>query len=118
MKRRDAFEIYTNYLLASPTKATATGLSVVLDNQMKHDYISDFLGDKSLNSKAYWKEIKPFVRQIEGEEAYLSIDDTIIEKPHTTENDIICYHWDHSKNKSVKGINLLIFLMSNEKMEK
>ena len=50
MKRRDAFEIYTNYLLASPTKATATGLSAVLDNQMKHDYISDFLADKSLVS--------------------------------------------------------------------
>ena len=115
MKRRDAFEIYTNYLLASPNKATATGLSAVLDNQMKHDYISDFLADKSLDSKAYWKEIKPFVRQIENEEGALLVDDTIVEKPHTSENDIICYHWDHTKNKSVKGINLLNFLLRSEK---
>ena len=37
----------------------------------------------------------------------LIVDDTIQEKPHTDENDLICWHYDHSQNRSVKGINLL-----------
>ena len=28
-------------------------------------------------------------------------------KPHTDENELICWHFDHSKNRSVKGLNLL-----------
>ena len=37
----------------------------------------------------------------------LIFDDTIQEKPHTDENELICWHFDHSKNRSVKGLNLL-----------
>lgn len=57
------------------------------------------------------------MRAIEHEDAcpeasvgVIKIDDTIEKKPHSTENDIICWHWDHSKNRHVKGINLLNFL--------
>ena len=112
MKRRDAFDLYTDFLIASPDKATATGLSAVLNNELKHDYISDFLAQRDLDQKAFWKEIKSFVRQIEGEEAWISIDDVIVDKPHSTENEIISYHFDHTKGKSVKGINIVNFLLS------
>jgi len=37
----------------------------------------------------------------------LCIDDTVQEKQHTDLNDIICFHYDHSIGRSVKGINLL-----------
>lgn len=114
MKRRDAFELYTDYLIASRGQATATGLSMVLNNEVKHDYISDFLSQRDLDEKVYWQEVKPFVRQIEGSSAYLSIDDVIVDKPHSTENEIICHHYDHTKGKTVKGINIVNFLLSNE----
>ena len=29
------------------------------------------------------------------------------EKPYTDENDLICWHYDHSQSRTVKGINLL-----------
>lgn len=112
MKRRDAFELYVDYLLSSPRTATATGLSAVLDNAMKHDYISDSLSQPELDNKAFWQEVKSFVRQIEHSEAYLSIDDVIVAKPHTTENELICYHYDHTKGNTVKGINILNFMLS------
>ena len=35
-------------------------------------------------------------------------DDTLQEKPHSKENDLICWHYDHTVGRSVKGINLLI----------
>ncbi len=112
MERRDAFEFYVDYLLSSPRTATATGLSAVLDNAMKHDYISDCLAQDELDSKAFWSEIKPFVRQIEYAQAYLSIDDVIVAKPHTSENELICYHYDHTTGRTVKGINILNFMLS------
>jgi hypothetical protein len=112
MERRDAFEFYVDYLLSSPRMATATGLSAVLDNTMKHDYISDCLAQNELDSKAFWSEVKPFVRQIEHANAYVSIDDVIVAKPHSTENELICYHYDHTKGKAVKGINILNFMLS------
>ena len=37
----------------------------------------------------------------------MSIDDSLEEKPYTDENDIICWHYDHSQQGLVKGINFL-----------
>ena len=36
-----------------------------------------------------------------------SLIHTIQEKPYTDENDLICWHYDHSQSRTVKGINLL-----------
>lgn len=125
MERRDAFEFYVDYLLSYPRIATATGLSAALDNALKHDYISDSLAQPELESKAFWQEpgrraVKPFVREIEHPEAYLSIDDVIVAKPHSTENELICYHrraapYDHTEGKMVKGISILNFMLSGSR---
>jgi len=113
MEKPDAIELYTSYLICNPRMATATGLSDVLDNQMKHDYISDALNQPGLNGKAFWKEVKPFVRQVERDDSVLSIDDVIVAKPHSAENDIICYHFDHTQGKSVKGMNIVNFMLTS-----
>ena len=34
-----------------------------------------------------------------------AFDDTIQEKPYTDENELIPWHFDRSKNRTVKGIN-------------
>ncbi|HBY07930.1 MAG TPA: IS701 family transposase, partial [Chloroflexi bacterium] len=34
-------------------------------------------------------------------------DDTIQEKPYTDENEVMCWHYDHSKGRAVQGFNLL-----------
>ena len=35
------------------------------------------------------------------------IDDTIEDKPYTNESELVCWHYDHSKGRSVKGLNLI-----------
>jgi hypothetical protein len=47
------------------------------------------------------------VREIEQEDGVIIIDDSIVEKPYTDENEIICWHYDHAKGKTVKGINFV-----------
>jgi hypothetical protein len=38
------------------------------------------------------------------------VDDSIEEKPYTDENEIICWHYDHTKGRTVKGINFVTAL--------
>lgn len=114
MKRQDAFDLYTDYLLSSTKLVSCTGLSKALNGSLKHDYLSDFLSQLDMDSIAYWKMVKSLVRQIETENAYLSIDDTYLEKPYTDENELISWHYDHSKSRSIKGINMINFLLSSE----
>lgn len=52
--------------------------------------------------------VKSLVREFEDEASgVLIIDDTIEEKPYTDESELVCWHYDHSKSRNVKGMNLL-----------
>ncbi len=111
MKNPEIMDIYSDYLIASFSLVRATGLSQMLDNGYRHDKISRFLAQREFTQKDYWKMVKKIIRKIENSQCgILAIDDTIEEKPHSTENDIICWHWDHAKNRNVKGINIVNFL--------
>ena len=100
-------DIYTDYLHVTFRAATATGLSNMVDGAVSHDQITRALSKPVKGSKDLWLSVKPLVRQHETQDACLIFDDSILEKPYTDENDLICWHYDHSKNRSVKGINLL-----------
>ena len=103
-------DLYTDYLVSSFSQVTSTGLSKLLDEQLSHDRISRMLGKRPFTQKEYWQAIKPIVRRTQTPRGILKIDDTIEEKPHTTENEIVCWHWDHSKKRNIKGINIINFL--------
>ena len=100
-------DLYSDYLLSSFGQVTATGLSDLLDGTLSHDKITRMLSGNNFTSRDLWYEVKPLVREYESEEACLIFDDTIVSKPYTDENDLICWHWDHSKGRNEKGINLL-----------
>lgn len=104
---RKLLDLYSDYLLASMGPVTATGLSALVDGRLSHDQITRFLSGPAPTAKAWWLLIKPLVRRVQNEAAVLIFDDTIIEKPYTDENEIVCWHFDHSKGRNVKGINVL-----------
>lgn len=100
-------DLYSDYLLSSFGQTTATGLSSLVNGTISHDKITRFLSECDFTPKDLWKLVKKEVRSCETEDAVLIFDDTIQEKMHTDENDLICWHYDHTKGKSVKGINLV-----------
>ncbi len=104
---KQLLETYSDYLLSSFSYTTATGLSVLVEGEISHDKVTRFLSSEELTSSKLWKIIKPIVREIESEEGVIIVDDTIEEKPSTDENEIVSWHYDHSKGKSVKGINII-----------
>lgn len=106
-KQTDYIELYTDYLISGNGYATATGLSSMLDGEVSHDQITRFLSKNEFNSKDLWAQVKRTVREVEKDDACLIFDDTVQEKKWTDESDIMCWHFDHTVGKSVRGINML-----------
>lgn len=100
-------DLYADFLQVTFGSATATGLSEMVDGQVSHDQVTRLLSSKSWDSRDLWLTVKKLVRAHESEDACLIFDDTVIEKPHTDESELVCWHFDHSKNRLVKGINFL-----------
>ncbi|MDM8569248.1 hypothetical protein QUF50_07040 [Thiotrichales bacterium HSG1] len=95
-------ELYTDYLMVTFGYATSTGLSNLLDEDISHDTFTRFLSKEEYDSKELWKHVKPLVREIRRRSVLM-----IRFKTHMKENELICWHYDHTKGRSVKGINLL-----------
>ena len=105
--KKELLDFYTDYLITSTNQTTATGLSKLLPDTISHDKITRFLSSEDYTSKQLWKLVKPIIREVSIEEGILVFDDSISEKPYTEENELVCWHYDHSKGRSVKGINML-----------
>lgn len=104
---KSLLDLYTDYLISSFGPTTATGLQRLLDGDISHDQVTRFLASTPKTSADLWRHAKPLLRQIENPQGVLILDDTIEEKPYTDENDLVCWHWDHSKETHVKGIQFL-----------
>jgi len=105
--KKEYLELYTDYLMSSFSYTTATGLSVMSEGKISHDKVTRFLSSEDFTPAGLWRLIKPTVREIQSEAGVIIIDDTIEEKPSTDENEIICWHFDHSQGISVKGVNIV-----------
>jgi hypothetical protein len=105
-------DIYTDYLICQNNYATSTGLSDLLCGAMSHDKFTRFLNGTALGSQDLWLYIKPEIRKNEKQSGgILILDDSIEEKPYTDENEIMCWHYSHSKGAHVKGVNILSCLV-------
>ena len=110
MSSQDIADLYSDYLLSSFGQTTATGLSDLMHGAISHDQVTRMLSGKKQTSKEWWLFVKPYVRQMQREDGVLIVDDSIEEKPYTDENDIVCWHYDHAKGRTVKGINFITAL--------
>ncbi len=108
-------DLYTDYLIGSFGPITATGLSEATDGTISHDSITRMLkrADSQGLHLSLYKQSKKLLSALQSEDGILIIDDTIIQKPHTDDNEIVCCYWEHSQNRYVKGINLLSVLYQN-----
>ncbi len=114
MKNSKLLDLYSDYLISAFGQTTATGLSALLEGEISHDQVQRSLAGEEQTSADLWRVVKPHVRRIESEEGVAIVDDSIAEKPYTDENDIICWHYDHSQQRTVKGINFVTCLYHNQ----
>ncbi|MGE5376272.1 MAG: transposase [Bacteroidota bacterium] len=110
MKNKHFLDLYSDYLISAFGQTTATGLSSLLDGEVSHDRLQRWLAGEQQTSADFWRIAKPHVRKIESKDGVAIVDDSIAKKPYTDENDIICWHYDHSQQRTVKGINFVTCL--------
>lgn len=114
MKNGKLLDLYSDYLISAFGQTTATGLSALLDGELSHDQLQRALADEVQDAADLWRVAKPHVRRIEREDGVAIVDDSIAEKPYTDENDLICWHYDHSQQRTVKGINFVSCLYHSQ----
>jgi hypothetical protein len=114
MRAQPIADLYSAYWLASFGATTATGLSELLEGEVSHDQVTRYLAGTKKTASDLWQTVKPFVREVQSAAGVLILDDSIEEKPDTDENAIVCGHYDHSKDRMLKGINFLTALYSSQ----
>jgi DDE superfamily endonuclease len=107
MNRQELLDIYSDYLVSAFGQTTGTGLAAMLEGSVSHDQVQRFLAGPAFTSADLWQVVKGQVRAMQSDDGVMIIDDSIAEKPYTDENDIICWHYDHAKSRSVKGIGFV-----------
>jgi hypothetical protein len=117
MKRASLMDLYSDFLSSSPQIASALVMAKVLNDTYSHDSITRMLSQPEINQKTYWRSIKKIVRRVEDNEGVISIDDFILHKPHSSQNEIVAYHYDHTSGKTKRGINIVSFTYVNRKIE-
>lgn len=99
-------EHYTAFLLAEAQSAGCVRLSEVSGGEFAHDAATRFLSRERFSPKDLFEEMRPLIVLEEG---ILSVDDTVLDKPHSQEGktDLVGYFWSGLHGKAVKGINLV-----------
>lgn len=82
-------------------------MSQLLEGAISHDQVTHSLAGPQKTASDLWRTGKAFVRAVQSDVGVLIIDDSIEEKPYTDENDIGCWHYDHSKDRMRKGSHFL-----------
>jgi len=111
-------DLYTDYLISSTSLTTATGLSRLLEGEVSHDKITRSLSSGDYDSKYLWRTVKPMMAEIcsSGDLVILSFDDSIEEKLYTDESELVCWHYDHTVGRSVRGVQFLTALVNTKGM--
>ena len=107
--------LYVDYVLSGSSVISAVDLSVVVEERFSHDQVSRMLSSGEVNDKKLYQKSKDFIkgREVKGV-VTVSIDDSIAEKPYSEANGVVNWHYDHTKGYSVKGINFVSALWSDE----
>ncbi len=114
---KNLIDIYINFSISSFGKIEMTKLSEILDGVYSHDVFTKMLLNYNKNidiDKELWYRVKEMLRDYEDERnGCILINDSILNKPHTKENKIVCWHYDHTVGRYVKGICMLNFHYTN-----
>lgn len=111
-KQKCSLELYSNFLLASQSRFSATELARVSpDNySMSHDAVTNWLDSSKFNPAEIWNQAKPLVNLKSG---YLISDDSVLDKRYSKENGLVKLQYSGNEHGLVKGIDLVNLLWTD-----
>lgn len=107
-------EHYTAFLLAEARSTSCGRLAEVSGGEFAHDAANRFLHREEFTPKDLFEEVRGQIGLAGG---VLSVDDTVLDKPHSQEGktELVGYFWSGLHGKAVKGINLVTLFYTDAK---
>ena len=119
MEKEKLIDLYTDFEIASFENIEMTKLSKTLGKGFSHDIFRRMLSKEIDVEFELLKKVRPVLKTVDIDNiGMIVIDDTVIKKPHSRENQLIAYHYDNSEKRVVKGINILNFLLTSANKQK
>ncbi len=108
MNQNSFLNFYTKFLISNKNNYSCLELSKVIG--VSHDKASKLLKEKVVDTNDLWNEVKDLTGKDKG---YLVIDDTVIDKSFSRENELTAYHWSGNAHDVIKGIDIVNMLWSD-----
>ncbi len=106
-------EEYINFLVATPRQATATEAArcqPAVPGRASHDAFTRLLDRLEPDADELWREVQS---QIQRDDGYLIVDDSVLDKPYARRMDLVGYLWSGKHQRAVKGIGLVTLLWTD-----
>lgn len=101
---------YVEYLISTPNNWTCTNLADHLDG-VSHDQISDYLARAKLQPRQLWELVRSRIQ--DSAEACLIVDDSVQDKHHSQQIELVKRQWSGNAHRVIKGIGVVNLVHSN-----
>ena len=108
-----SFGLYTDFLIANQNRYSGLELSKVSPTNMAHDSVSRWLASSNFTPSELWNQVKNLVKKETG---YLVVDDTLLEKRYSRENELAKKQYSGDSHELVNGISLVNLVWVKDNM--
>lgn len=105
-----SLELYTRFLIANQNKYSGVELSKTSDKPLSHDSLSKWLREVDFMSKDLWPDV---INMVEREKGYLIVDDSVLDKRFSRNNELVGRHWSGNEHRLISGIDLVSLLWTH-----
>lgn len=112
MKYSFNLSTYTAFLVANGNRYSGVEVSKALNlspDAPAHDYISRWLAEQTFEPKNLWKHVQSQVHL----KSSLIVDDTVLDKRWSPNNELVDFHWSGNEHKVTRGISLVNLLATH-----
>ena len=97
-----SLELYTNFLIANQNRYSRVELSKTMP-EFSHDHITRWLAGATYTPSDLWRQVKPLISFSAG---YLVVDDSLLAKKFSRENELARLQYSGNAHGLVNGIVL------------
>lgn len=102
-----SLELYTKFLIANHNRYSGVELSKTSNGRLSHDSVSRWLSEEEFDSKDLWSHVRNMVEKDKG---YLIVDDSVLDKRFSRNNELVGRHWSGNEHRLICGIDLVNLL--------
>ncbi len=109
-KQKCSLKLYSDFLIANQNRYSGSELSRVAPTDMAHDSASRWLSSSNFTPSDLWNQVNGLVKKDTG---YLIVDDTLLEKKYSRENELAKVQYTGNGQTLMMGIDIVNLLWTD-----